>query len=136
MQHKKNIEIRNLKVFGYGLSLILTFIAVRLWIKYGFSLSKAVLLGLALAFLVMTPLRLDWVKAVYTRWMKIAGTIGQIVTTIILGAVYYTMFTSGSVILRLLKKDLLDRGLDKSAGSYWIPRPPSDPNNKHFEKQF
>ncbi len=136
MQHKENKEIRNLKVFGYGLSFILSFIAVRLWMKHGFSLSKAILLGVSFAFLVVTPLRLDWIKLVYTRWMKVAGVIGQIVTGFILAVVYYTVFTVGGIVLRIFKKDLLNRRLDPNAHSYWILRPETDLGKKHYEQQF
>lgn len=131
-----NKEKKNLLVFGYGLAVIFALIAGRLWIKYGLSLSKVILLGLAVFFLVITIFRQDILKAIYKVWMAVGHRISFVVTTVILSVVYFTVFTVMGVIIRLFKKDLLDRSLQPDIKTYWKPRKATSPDKESFHRQF
>ncbi len=129
-------EMRNLKVFGYGLFLILGFIGSRLWIKHGAGFVPFALITMSGFFLLLTVFSLDHVKLVYDRWMKVAHFIGAVVTGFILGAVFYLMFGIIGLVLRLLRKDLLDQPLEPEKNSYWIQREKSELKKECYEKQF
>ncbi len=64
----------------------------------------------------------DWLKVIYKNWMKVAHVIGNVVTTVILGIIFYVVFAPVGIFLRLRNKDLLDRALDPNAASYWNQR--------------
>jgi len=106
-----NKERKNLLVFGYGWALILTVIALRLWMKYGISASKIVLLTMALLFFLVSAWRIQLLKPVYQIWMAIGHEISFVVSTIILGVLFYTVFSITGLILRLMRKDLLNRSI-------------------------
>lgn len=115
-------EKKQLRVFGYGLAVILAFIGYRVWAKHGWIPAHA-FLGLASAVLVLlTSLRLAALKPFYIQWMKVAHGIGIIITGIILAVFFYLVFGIVGIILRLLRKDLLDRRIEPGRHSYWHPR--------------
>lgn len=69
-------------------------------------------------------------------WMTIAVVIGFFVSRMILGLLFYTVFTSIGTISRLVGKPLLDRSWGKETESYWIIREERPRDPKHCEKQF
>ena len=117
-----NKENKNLLVFGYGLSLILAFIGTRLWVKHGLSLGNTACLTAAGIMLVLTVFNRPVLKIIYTYWMKAAGFIGHTVTLILLTLIFYLVFGVVGIVLRFLKKDLLDQSFDPLAESYWHKR--------------
>ncbi|MDD5669817.1 MAG: SxtJ family membrane protein [Candidatus Omnitrophica bacterium] len=59
---------------------------------------------------------------VYRAWMACAMVLSWINTRVILLIVFYLIFTPVGLVMRLLKKDLLDRKIDKKKESYWIKK--------------
>ncbi len=129
-------EKKNLQVFGYGLALILSVISVNLWRGHGLYWPHMILLPGIVTLIVLTAFRRDLLKRFYARWMQVAHAIGTVVTGIILSLVFYFVFTPIGIVLRLLKKDLLDRGLDDRARSYWLERKHEDFIPQRYTQQF
>jgi hypothetical protein len=74
-------------------------------------------------------------KPFYILWMSFAVVLGYIMTRIILSIIFYLLFSPVGLILRILRKDLLQERFDKTAESYWIKRDKKfDP--KDAERQF
>ena len=61
-------------------------------------------------------------QSFYVLWTKVGEFIGGIISKIMLAILFYFIFTPVAVILRLLKKDLLHKRIDKTVSSYWIER--------------
>lgn len=134
MMDKK--EQKNLRVFGYGLSLIIAFVVIRLGVKHGFSVGKYCALIPAVLLTLATALKLEKIKPIYRIWMKGARFIGEIVNVVLLSVVFYLFFGVAGIILRLMRKDLLDEKIDKSALSYW-KKITFDPQDKaRYTKQY
>ncbi len=57
-------------------------------------------------------------KPVYLGWMKLGHALGWVNTRIILAVVFFVLFTPVSLLLRLLKRDPLQRQLDRDASTY------------------
>lgn len=129
-------ERKNLLVFGYGWAIILTVIAVRLWMKYGLSASKIVLLSLALLFVLVSARRVQLLKPVYTIWMALGHRISFVVSTIVLSVLFYTVFSITGLVLRLLRKDFLSRSIQPEFDSYWLGRKTSAADPQGFKRQF
>jgi len=127
---------KNLLVFGYGLALILSFIGIRLGIKNGWEFLSWILIAASIIFVCLTVFRLDVLKPIYTGWMKVAHLIGEIITTIILSLLFFVVFGLAGIILRIIRKDLLDRKIETSRNSYWINREPEDFDKKNYLRQF
>lgn len=74
-----------------------------------------------------------YLKTAYAYWMKLAFVLGWVNTRIILFAIFYLVFTPISIALKLFRIDLLERKIDKSAGSYWKKEEPAPAG---YERQF
>lgn len=129
-------EKKDLLVFGYGLPLILTVLVTLHVRKHGVSIYPVLFMAFAVLVLVLTILDLKKVKLIYDKWMVVAHFIGNIVTTIILSFLFYAMFGIIGIILRVIKKDYLDRSLDSQQGSYWKKREVKEFQQKNYQRQF
>lgn len=83
----------------------------------------------------------DWLapailKPIHKAWMTLAILMGWCVTRVILVILFYLVLTPMGLLLRLLRKDILNiRFGGNSSESYWIPRPP-DISPPDYTKQF
>ncbi len=69
----------------------------------------------------------------YPLWIKFGNYIGAINSKIIIFILFYLVFLPIGIILKLFRKDLLRKKLDKSLNSYFIDRK-IQPNN--MKNQF
>lgn len=74
-------------------------------------------------------------KRVYRVWMFAALPIGWTVSHIVLGIVFYLVFTPIGLVMRLVGKDPMQRGFDREANTYWRTRT-SQRDMKRYFRQF
>jgi hypothetical protein len=87
-------------------------------------------IGLGVAGLVV-PRAL---QGVFLVWMVVAFPIGWVVSRVMLGALFFLVFTPVAFVFRLMGRDVLHRR--KPAGaSYWVPKPPVTEARQYF-RQF
>lgn len=75
------------------------------------------------------------IKPVYVAWMVAAFPIGWTVSLILLGIVYYVLFTGFGLVFRALGRDPLGRSFDRKASTYWVARRQPEGLERYF-KQF
>lgn len=75
------------------------------------------------------------VKPVYLAWVFASFPLGWVVGHIVLGVVYYLVFTPIGLAMRLLGRDPLTRDIDPNRTSYWEPRDGDRDPGSYF-KQF
>ncbi len=129
-------EQKNLRVFGYGVSIIIAFIVIRLGFKHGFTNGKMIVLSVAVLLAGVTALRLAAIKPLYRVWMKAARFIGEIVNFVLLSIIFYLFFGIVGIVLRFMRKDLLDEKIDKSVQSYWKTIRSDALDHERYTKQF
>lgn len=127
---------KQLLVFGYGLAAILAFIGVRFWMKHGQPVLPLILLTAAAVTLGLTLLNLEALKVFYRHWMRVVGVIGLIVTTVIFAIIFYFIFGTVGIILRLMRKDLLNRKWEPQKDSYWVERKILVKDQSSYLQQF
>jgi len=104
---------------------LLTGKAVRLW---ALAVVGAFLcLGLILPALLHP---LNWL------WTRFAWLIGKVTNPILMGLMFYLIFTPAALVRRLLARDALRLKFEGEAGSYWIPRNPPGPAPESIRNQF
>ena len=81
--------------------------------------------------LIPSPLR-----PVYAVWLKIAGLIGKVITTLILTLAYYIVITPSGLLKRLFGGRPLPVKPDKKAESYWVTRDEPAQPRERFIKRF
>src|SRR5262245_8596752 len=85
-------------------------------------------LGIVLAVLAVTvgAIGVMWPKAIrpiFVGWMTLAYPIGWTVSRIVLGAVFYGLFTPIAIVFRMMGRDELGLKRQPSAATYWQPKP-------------
>jgi len=98
--------------------------------------SEWILYGIALALFFWGMISPYTLKPIYIGWMYFTRTMAWVITTVVLGLVFYIGFTGIGLIMRLLGKNPLDRKLDPGADSYWIKHPPYEFSKEHYHRQF
>ena len=61
-------------------------------------------------------------KPLYIGWMAFAFVLGWVNTRLLLGIFFYLVITPVGIVLRITGKDLLDKKIDRNAGTYWKMR--------------
>ena len=123
-------------VFGYGLSAIAGIVAVRIFFKTGAGNPFFVLTAVCIFFLSITALRPKRLEGFYRIWMIGAHFIGLVVSSTVLTVVFYLVFGTVGLILRLLNKDLLERKWDGKKNTYWILSAEKTFTADEYKRQF
>lgn len=126
---------KQIKVFGYGLPLILVVLGLRHGFKHQWDVWVGVFFALAVIFLVITLSNKALLIKIFDGWMKVMGVIGSLVTGIILISVYYVIFSPVALFLKLKGQDYMNRTWKGKETSYWIPKQQTAQEQQYF-KQF
>ncbi len=129
-------EQKNLKVFGYGLAVILGFIAWRLTVKGHGGTWPLILSTTGIFLALMTAIDYTYLRPFYAQWMRVAHLIGTVIMTVVLSLVFFLVFGLVGIFLRLLRKDLLSQKLEPDRESYWIKREKEEFFRDRYTKQF
>ena len=68
-------------------------------------------------------------------WSRLGLLLGRIVSPVVLGAMFFLLFTPGAILFRLFGKDLL-RVKRTRQESYWLRRTPPGPAPETVVNQF
>ncbi|HEB58177.1 MAG TPA: sxtJ [Gammaproteobacteria bacterium] len=90
-----------------------------------------IVLGVLGGFGLLLPVVL---KPVYYVWMYLGAGLGWVNTRIILGVIFYLLFTPIALVMWLLRKDPMRRRLDAGSSSYRLPSQKSEV--KRMENPF
>ena len=119
---------KELRKFGLVMTVPLALIAGYLWWKGGGAYPYV--LGAAAFFLLNGLLVPQLLRPIEKVWMKFAEIMGAIMTRIILTLAFYLVITPFGLLLRLMRKDLLDLRFNQQRESYWIPAEPDGPASR------
>ncbi len=125
----------DLRRFGLVLAALLALLGGYLWYveAVGFAqlvhAASLVLLGVGLVLpIALTP--------IYFPYMWLARIVAFVNIHLLLGLVFYTLFTLIGLGMRLLGRDPLDRKIAPDAESYWQRRASSLFPRDHYRKRF
>jgi len=101
----------------------------------GHVLSPRVLLGVAGGLIVPALVAPRLLVPVERAWMAFAHVLGTVNTKLILGLLYYVVFTPAGVLRRRFS-DPLARRLGGSEASYWVRRESGEVDPARYRRQF
>jgi hypothetical protein len=130
-----NSTDKELKDFSFWGSIILFLIGGFLFYKEKIYPSYF-LLGIGFLFLSIRIIRFQWIQPIHFAWMSFAKALGFINTRIILFIVFILTVVPISLLLKLFRKDILDKNLNKEAETYWTDKEKKPDNTKHYERHF
>lgn len=100
-----------------GIFLVIAFIPLffgeefRIW-AFSFSLF----------FILLAIIKPQILIRFYDVWLKIGNFIGNIISKVILFILFFLLFTPIAFFLKILRKDLLNKKINKKEITYWIER--------------
>ncbi len=115
--------------FFFGLLAALQFRHHRMTAVYIFTFLSA--WGLVAS--TTLPVLIRPLHAVLTR---VAHAIGWFNTRLLLGVMFYLIFTPLGVLMRLFGHDLLRQKVDRNVKTYWITREEKPFDKEHYKRQF
>ena len=89
----------------------------------------------SVVFLIITIVSPEYLKYLNISWMYIGYVIGSIISPLILGFIFYFIFSPISIFLKLAGRDELEIN-DIYKESSWKPRDSSFNHIDKFKKQF
>lgn len=131
----KQTDPEKTRRFGIGLSVALVIIGTVQLLKQWPVVSLCFFAAACSAFLlalrapgVLRPLQ--WLLT------RIARAIGWFNTRLLLGIMFYLIFAPLGLVMRVLGKDPLEKGMNEGLESYWIKREMTTDDISRYEKQF
>ena len=131
--NSSEIELPSNKKFGYFFTLIFTSVSIYFFINS--ILSWAILFAfIGVIFFITTFVKASLLLPLNKLWMRFGLLLGQIISPLVLGIIFFGIFTPVAFLMRLSGRDEL-RLKFKNKTSYWILR--NEPiQGDSFRRQF
>jgi hypothetical protein len=131
---KLNLDISGLKKFGITMGIAFAIITLFILVRHRCSIF--ITSGISVLFFIFAFLMPNFLKPAYILWMRLAFILGWINTRLILIIMFYLVLTPISIVIKLLRIDLLDRRINKDKNSYWHKKENKVFNALDYERQF
>ena len=129
-----DVELPSNKKFGYFFTAVFAAFGAYFFLKDATFLSY-VLFGASALFLIVTLLKADLLLPLNKLWMKLGLLIGMGVSPIVLGVIFFVLFTPISLIMRVFGRDELRLKL-MDRKSHWKLRTADPSQAEAFKNQF
>ena len=107
---------------SFGILFFIVFILICIWpLFYGKAL-RIWPIPIALIFLVLGLINSKILTPLNLIWVKFGELLGRIIAPIVMALVFFVVLTPISLMLRLIRKDILKLKIFKKTESYWIKR--------------
>ena len=127
------IQLPSNRKFGFFFTFVFTALAAYFYYSTNVSWAYA-FIAAALVFLIVTLVKSDALLLLNKLWMRFGLLLGMIVNPIILGVIFFGLFTPIATLMRLSGRDELRLKFTQKK-SHWITR--SEPiKSESFENQF
>jgi len=135
-----NTDKKQIRTFGFGLATILCILpTIHLLLKdegtgYTTPLIFYSIAGLVFILSTFIPITL---KPIYIPIMFFAHCLGWINTRLLLGVLFYFLFTPISLFFKIIRRDILDRKFEPDKKTYWFSKTQEEQTSvESMEKQF
>ena len=127
------IELPSNQKFGFFFTFV--FVMVAAYFHYSANVSWAyVFIAMAMIFLLVTLIKSDALLPLNKLWMGLGILLGMIVSPIVLGIIFFGLFTPIAMLMRLSGRDELHLKFTQKT-SHWISR--EEPvKSESFKYQF
>ena len=129
MDHSK-VKIGSNRSFGIVFSVV--FLIISLYPLINGENLRLWSLIISLIFFVLGIINSNLLKPLNKLWFKFGLFLGKIISPFVMGIIFFVVVTPIAILMRLLRKDLLNLKFNKN-GSYWIQK--SGPKSK-MKNQF
>ena len=130
----KTLPLPSNRSFGWTFSGI--FLAVGV---YGLWRGGAVLSWLLVAAVVMaavTVTRAAWLTPLNRAWMSLGLLLGRVVNPLVLGLIFFGLFTPVGLVMRMWGRDAMARRFEPELKTNWLKRDPPGPADDSYRNMF
>ena len=128
MSPKNKIEMGSNRNFGIVFFII--FLAIALWPLLNQNEIRFWSLIISIIFLILGIINSKVLTPLNKIWFKFGILLGNIVSPIVLGFVYFVFVIPTGYIMRFLGKDILNLKKDSNIKTYWINKKEKNSNMK------
>ena len=121
---------------SFCLTFAAVFALIGAWMLFKSNAHLEVPLGASTFFLLAAFAFPGALHPLNVAWMRLASVMNRIVSPVVMGVIYFGLFTPIAVAMRLRGRDALHRRFDAKLDSYWIKRDPPGPAGSSFPQQF
>ena len=132
--NQPDIELPSNRKFGLFFTTVFGLVAAHFWYT-GLTAVGFLLCALAVILLVVTHLRADALAPLNRLWMKFGLLLGRIVSPIVLGVLFFGLFTPISLLMKAIGRDEL-RLKVANRTSHWKERDVEESRTDPFKYQF
>ena len=132
--HGEEIKVGSPRLFGVVFAVVFAIIA--LWPLLA---GSSVLLWsaiISILFLSAAFVKPDLLQPLNWLWFQFGMLLHKIVNPLIMGFLFFLTVTPIAMVFKLIRKDPLNRELDRECQSYWIKRDPKKSEQGSMKNQF
>ena len=130
---RSEIELPSNRKFGFFFAFLFSVAAGYCYYSENINWAHA-FAAAASIFLIITLVNSDFLLPLNKLWMRFGLLLGMIVNPLVLGIIFFGLFTPVGILIRLSGRDEL-RLKFMQKGSHWVPR--NDPiKSDSFKRQF
>lgn len=123
------------RAFGFVMSVFFALLSSWPMLRYGKE-PQYVFLGIAVFFLLSAQALPVILRPLNILWTAFGLLLHLVMSPLILGILYFGLFTPIGLLMRVSGRDPLHRALDKNLPSYWIPRDSTRDAGANMRMQF
>ena len=128
-----DIKLPTNRKFGFFFTLVFFIAWIYFYKSSSFTISY-VLLSTSLLFITVTLLKPKLLLPLNKLWMQFGLLLGMIISPIVLGVIFFGIFTPVAFLMRIAGRDELSLKFKKTS-TYWILR--KEPiQSESFKRQF
>ncbi len=128
---------KELKSFGRSLVIGFGLIGLVIFFFFGHVNTSVALWTIGVLAVFFSYFLPKLAMVIYYPWMGVAMIMGTLISTLIVGFIYYGLLTPVGLFFKLTGRDPLSRKFDKEASTYWETVSTPKPNEvKSYEDQF
>jgi len=106
---------------SFGIVFFIVFLLIGIWPMLNDGSYRLWSLIIASIFFILGLVNSKILTPLNILWFKFGIFLGKIVSPLVMGVIFFFVVTPTAIIMRLLKKDLLNLKYNKNK-SYWIKR--------------
>ena len=128
----KNSKIKIGSNKSFGIVFFTVFLIIAIWPLLNGNDIRYWSLIISIVFLLLGILNSKILTPLNKIWFKIGILLGNIISPIVMGIIFFLVVTPTSIIMKILRKDLLNLKKNNK-NSYWIEK---RKQNSSMKKQF
>lgn len=132
--YTNEIKLPSDRKFGFFFSFIFFLISTYLYIKE-INIPFFIFFLLSIVFFIIAFVKANILRPLNKLWMKFGMFLGIIISPLVMGLIFFFIFTPTGMVMKLFGRDELLLKLNKKS-SYWINQNENGGKSNSFINQF